>query len=223
MPRGRDPTGQDRRWILNDVPVTSPDADEPQQPEPQAGTEQPDPQQGAVYQPYPDPHAHQPAQPRPGTVVAAFWIAVVLPVVATVLIAVSAFLMRDALGSATAGLGGGDPEAAELARTAPLVLSAGVVVFYAVLTALWVVFGFKLRAGRNWARVVLTVFAALWLVNGLGSVVTGSSVATNAQGPNAGPLLVLGAVQSALAVAGMIAFLVLVWSRRSQWFFAAGR
>ena len=45
------------------------------------------------------------------------------------------------------------------------------VVIAVVIAGLYLLFAFKLRAGRNWARIVLTVLAALQLL----SVLTGQS------------------------------------------------
>lgn len=183
---------------------------------------------GAVtFQPYPSPSAPtqqsagQEAYARPRSVEAAFWIAVVAPVLSTMLIAVDLVLLH---GVYLSGLQA-DPEIQALTggpgEEVVRGISVGVLVFYVVLTALWIVFGVKMRAGRNWARITLTVFAALWLVNGLDAVATGSSPAGN-PALATWPMVALAAAQSALAVVVVGAFLVLAWVRRSNGFFAAG-
>jgi hypothetical protein len=51
-----------------------------------------------------------------------------------------------------------------------------VVVFAAIIAALYALFAFKLRAGRNWARIVLTIIAALdliGLISGRGGAAVG--------------------------------------------------
>lgn len=53
---------------------------------------------------------------------------------------------------------------AQLEAAANLVVIIAIVISV-VLTGLYVLFAYKLRAGRNWARVVLTVLAVLTLIN----------------------------------------------------------
>lgn len=47
---------------------------------------------------------------------------------------------------------------------------------------LWIFFGVKMRAGRNWARIVLTVFAAISIVANLVAAVTGPTPILSALG-----------------------------------------
>ena len=176
-------------------------------------------------QPYPDPHVAAAQQDRPRVIDAAFWIAIVVPVVATALLAVSLYLLQDLFASATGGL---PPEQRELlngqfGQNFVVVLFAAMLAFYVLLTALWILFGFKLRAGRGWARIALTFFAAAWLVNALSTVATGSGPTGGLQPSSTGPTVALGIAQTALGVVGMLAFLVLVWNARSNRFFAAAR
>lgn len=53
---------------------------------------------------------------------------------------------------------------AQLEAAANLVVIVAVVISV-VLTGLYVLFAYKLKAGRNWARIVLTVLAVLTLIN----------------------------------------------------------
>lgn len=180
------------------------------------------PQDPSNFQPYPDPSAAREGVDRPRAVEAAFWIAVVVPIVGTALLAASLYLLQDLFASATGGL---PPEqqqmlSSQFGRNFVLALFATMLGCYVVLTALWIAFGVKLRAGRNWARITLTFFAALWLVNALSSVATGSSPAGGLQPSGGGPVA-LGVAQTALGVVGMLAFLVLVWNGRANRYFAA--
>lgn len=165
--------------------------------------------------------------PRPATIDIAFWIAVVVPLVATVLIALSAWFAQGMVQEVIDVEG---PEAQQVANVAALV-STGIVVFvFAVLTALWILFAFKMRAGRNWARITLTVFAGLWVMNALAGLLSSPSgsnfskpadVSAAVEIPTA--VSALGYAQSALGLVAMVAFLVLVYLRPSNWFFQAAR
>lgn len=178
--------------------------------------------------PYAAPSAPDPGEPRrPGTVEAAFWLAVVVPVVATVLYAVSFFqtqgFTRELLAAEFAG---GQQELA--AQTAANVLVAFFVVatvVLVVLTALWIIFGFSLRAGRNWARVTLTVFAAVWVLAALSGLIVGGSGWGEGELPpgvvEPAGLVALGYARSALELVAMAAFIVLSYVKPSQWYFAA--
>ncbi|MEU6127619.1 hypothetical protein ABZ805_00460 [Saccharopolyspora sp. NPDC047091] len=170
--------------------------------------------------------AHQPAVPhplgpppepaappdRPGAVRAAFWLAVLVPVLVTVLYAVNSLLTRHFLAEVAAG-----PVAGIALVTSLLVLPAML-----VLTALWIAFGFQLRAGRGWARIVLTVFAGIWAFYSVGGLVTGSSALTGI-GPVPVPagIVAAGFAQSAVGLAAMLAFLVLVHLPASNRYFQA--
>jgi hypothetical protein len=176
-------------------------------------------------QPYPNPHLAAEPQERPRAVDAAFWIAIVVPVLATGLLAASLYQLQDLFTSATGGL---PPEQRQLlngqfGQNVVLVLFAAMLTFYLVLTALWIAFGFKLRAGRNWARITLTFFAAAWLVNALSAVATGSGPTGGLRPSSTGSTAALAIAQTALGLVGMLAFLVLVWNARSNRFFATAR
>lgn len=60
----------------------------------------------------------------------------------------------------------GDAEVANAIGTMQVMLAIGILLF----AVLFVLFAVKMRAGRNWARMVLTVFAAIGLINFLSSV-----------------------------------------------------
>ncbi|QUH06200.1 hypothetical protein HUO13_24070 [Saccharopolyspora erythraea] len=154
----------------------------------------------------------------------AFWIAMVLPLLVGVLDTVFAYLTNDATTASVNAL----LERYGVPPTPPTpsdwLLPALV---SAVLAALWIAFGFPLRAGRQWARVTLAVFAALWLFAELmGNVLTPVVFAVLGGewdlGLSTGMLVVLVLVRL-LATTGCIVFLVLVFSRRSNEFFRAPR
>jgi hypothetical protein len=76
------------------------------------------------------------------------------------------------------------------------------VVFLLVLAGLWIMFLLFMRGGRNWARVVITVVGAIWLVFTLPQVL--------------GPVVVLDllALLELVAIAATIAFAYLAPSNR---------
>jgi hypothetical protein len=84
-------------------------------------------------------------------------------------------------------------------RQIALVSSIVVAVLLLVVIALYLLFLFKMRAGRNWARIMTTIFAAIWIAFGLfGLLGIGEVLA-------AGPLGVLSAVLSVLLLVVLIA------------------
>lgn len=170
---------------------------------------------------------HDLAPPRrPGAVEAAFWIAVVLPLVVTVLSAISYLLLQGWMTDEIGNAGGYDDEVAQqvtqTVNSVMLAVFAVITVFYMILTGLWIAFGFKLRAGRNWARVVLTVFAGFWVMTGLSGIASGGLA--GALGPDAhlpGSYYALSYVQSGLGLLGSVAFMVLVFVKPSNDYFNA--
>lgn len=154
--------------------------------------------------------------PKSPAVEAAFWLAVVTPLVATVLFAAEFFLFNSALNAELAPIGGQRSTNAVLVGA----MAFGVVVC-AVLTALWIVFGFKMRAGRDWARVTLTVFAVFWAVWAVASLFS-ASISSVFENPPAG-LVVVSWAQPIWGLLAMVLFLALAYSKPSNWFFVAHR
>ena len=196
-----------------------------QHPQP-GGYPQPDPysQQGG-YQacnPYgapPAPQANMAPVERPMTINAAFWIAVVVPLVATVLLVVSALMTQGMLNDAAAAAGLDDTELTNSIFIGATVFST---IFYVILTGLWILFGFKLRAGRNWARIVLTIFAALWVLSSLFGLMTGGGYGDLPPGMDVSTgLIALTYAQNALGLVAMAAFITLVFLRPSNWYVQA--
>lgn len=163
---------------------------------------------------------------------AAFWVSVVIPLLSTVLAVVSYLLLLNFVGNL---FDAAAPESSTAAPQPDGVLSQirtfmlGVFIFltvvYLVLTALWILFGFKMRAGKNWARVTLTVFAGLWVLSSVGSLPSagGMTAFSSADLPGGveppGGLIALGYVQAAIGLAGMIAFVVLAFVGPSTRYF----
>lgn len=107
----------------------------------------------------------QPVQagPVPNTITAAFWCFMLTAVIALVyglLYLGAKQAIVDALHTANTN---GTLTDAQIETTANVTLGVLVVVFV-ILAALYAFFGFKLRAGRNWARIVLTIMVVLYVI-----------------------------------------------------------
>ena len=176
------------------------------------------------YESFPAPPAElRPA--RPGRVEAAFWIAVGAPLLITALHAVSSVLARGFLAGAV-GAAAAPPEVAELVVGVASAVGLAVLVLEVVLTALWIAFGLRLRAGRRWARSVLTAFAAVWAVYAVGGLITGGTGLLGglaAGSPTPPGILALGYAQSALGLAAAVAFLGLVRGPEANRYFGGER
>jgi hypothetical protein len=192
---------------------------------PQQGGYQPYPQGGS---PYGNPYAAPPVSAqemsvmqRPVTVTIAFWIAIVMPILTTLLTGLSTYLSWDVVDRAI----GSQDETAREAAGVGATIGIGLMAFiFLVLTGLWILFGIKMRAGRNWARITLTVFASIWelfAVIGLISSITGAAGSSLAGAEMTGNAVIVGYVQNGLVVLTMAAFIVLVFLKSSNWFFQA--
>ncbi|GAB3383147.1 hypothetical protein [Amycolatopsis echigonensis] len=127
---------------------------------------------------YPSPSDGTPAAapPRPAVITGAFWSFVAATVVGLAG-AVFLFFARDTLTDAMRRANGQNATRLTEAQidqavTIGIVVGAVIAVVFALLHLL---FAFKLRAGRNWARIVLTVLTALQVVSllaGQGTVVS---------------------------------------------------
>ena len=139
---------------------------------------------------------------RPGTVEAAFWIYLVsgvLTLALTLLVFTQAG--KQAIQNAVRQSGSTQNMSEDqLVQTAQIVAVAAAVIGLAIA----LLFAFKMRAGRNWARIVLTVFAVLSLLSLFG-VRTGTSF-TDFIGP----------------IVSLVA-LVLMWLPASNEYFAAAK
>ena len=86
--------------------------------------------------------------------------------------------------------------------------------------------GLRMRSGRHWARITLTVFASLWALSSLVALDRGDTQGFMTAGippffefPSS--YLVLDYARSALDLLAVDAFILLVFLRRSNRYFAA--
>ncbi|MEV6832004.1 hypothetical protein [Amycolatopsis sp. NPDC051102] len=122
----------------------------------------------------------QPAAPaRPGTVEAAFWAflaSTVIGLIGGLLI----FANRDGIARSLRDANrerNGNLTDAQIDQAVNIGMITAVVIAV-IIAALYLLFAFKLRAGRNWARIVLTVLTGLQLLSVLiGQSTIGSFVA----------------------------------------------
>jgi hypothetical protein len=118
------------------------------------------------------PTSASPVTPRPGTINGAFW-AFIASTVIGLLGGVLVFANKDALVDSTRNASrqnGTGLTDAQIDQAVTLTIGVAVVIAV-VIALLYLLFAVKLRAGRNWARIVLTVITALQLL----SVLTGQS------------------------------------------------
>lgn len=159
------------------------------------------------YRPDPGP---PPARPTP--VVAAFWLwlaAAVAAVVSGVLVFTS-----DIWAQAVASAGGASGLNGVSVPTLVSFVKTVAVVTMVIFVALYVFFAIKMLLGRNWARVVLTVVAALSI---LGSITQQAEVTVDGTVYSAGSGQAVRWVQAALAVLA----LVLMYLPAANAYFAA--
>lgn len=202
----------------------------PQSGTPSGGFPQQPQQQPGGYQPYsqnpfsaPPVPMHEMAVPqRPAQVETAFWIAVVLPLLVTVLNVVSYLVLQ---GHVHESIGGGaddvEREVASAVNGVMLVFFIILTIFYLILTGLWITFGFKLRAGRNWARITLTILAGFWAMSSLGTIGSGGLAGLSDTEALPGSYYALSYAQGGLGIIGTVAFVALVFLPKSNAFFDA--
>jgi hypothetical protein len=120
---------------------------------------------GSDQYPPPPPVDTGPAGPHPpSTIVAAFWgyvIAAIAGLLGGVIVLGSKQAIVDALREANAQNGGKLTEA-QIEQFANVGIVAALVIAV-IIALLYVLFAFKFKAGRNWARILLTVIAAFAL------------------------------------------------------------
>jgi hypothetical protein len=106
------------------------------------------------------------APARPSTVEGAFWAFIastVIGLVGGLLIFGNRDAITDALRNSNRQSGGGLTET-QIDQAVNIAMITAVVIAV-IIAALYLLFAFKLRAGRNWARIVLTVLTALQLLS----------------------------------------------------------
>jgi len=107
----------------------------------------------------------QAAVTPPTEVLGAFWGYVVAAVVTLVAGLLSLGQKQEVIDSVrAANKQGGSLTEDQINQVANLLITV-VVVVAVIFAALYLLFAFKLRAGRNWARIVLTIIAALALLS----------------------------------------------------------
>ncbi|HEY3505207.1 MAG TPA: hypothetical protein VGN37_20780 [Actinocatenispora sp.] len=169
---------------------------------------------------------------RPPAVEIAFWIAVVVPPLATVLNVAGFMVVKRAVDDVF-GTTGGDAQASmyELHDkvNGPLLgVFVVVTVVYLILGGLWILFALNMRSGRHWARITLTAFASLWALSSLVALIQGDTQNfTTADVPPffdfPSSYLVLDYARSALDLVAMAAFIPLVFLKQSNRYFATRR
>jgi len=160
---------------------------------------------------YPGAPATLPPKPAvPGSVNGSFWIFVVAAVwtVLSVVLVVNSSIWDQALAYARAN-GAITTDVDSVIG----IVKTTVIAFAVVFAALYVFFAFKMRAGRNWARITLTVLAALSLVQAFGYRGT---VTVGDQTYVASHLW-----QGILAAALSLIAIILMWVKPSNDYFAA--
>lgn len=182
------------------------------------------------------PYAQTPAiagYPRPATIGVAFWIAILAPIVATVLGALNFLFLQSWASNAINATGGdpGDPDIQSVQHAASIgvIVLGGVATFFSlVLTLLWILFAFQMRAGRNWARVVLTIFASIWCLSAIYILITaargglgGLELPADVQPPTS--VAIISFALGAMGLISMAMFIVLVFLKPSNWYFQANR
>jgi len=161
-----------------------PGAGYPPPPGEQGGYPTQAPYQGAAGYPgaYPGGAGLPPEPVRPNTVTWAFWcwIATTVASLITLIITLTSSVWTDAVN---AGVDSGIRQSGQsinidvqsLVNTVKIVS----VIAFLVFAGVYLLFAFKMRAGRNWARIVLTVFGALTLLSSFNT--STSSVTVNGQ------------------------------------------
>ncbi|MEU5848762.1 hypothetical protein [Saccharopolyspora shandongensis] len=90
------------------------------------------------------------------------------------------------------------------------------------LTALWVIFAFRMRAGRNWARTTLAILAGIWLLYGLFGIsqmliIVDFQLGSLIDQPGA----LIASVELLMVLVAIPVFLVLVFLKPSNQYFKA--
>lgn len=141
-----------------------------------------------------------PAPARPTTVVAAFWVWMLVLVTS---IASTALLFTGDYFDRVMVLVRDTPGAAAVVEASKALIIGGVVFGLAVSLFIFLFFGGKMYTGRNWARVVLTVLGGLSVLSGaLGSSTTALADVSEDLRPDS--VIALGWAGAALAAIAII-------------------
>lgn len=162
---------------------------------------------------YPNPSYNLPSSApivRPGTVQGAFLIYLISAAISllSIILVMTSDVWDQAIAASGANTSGLNVDA--LITTAKTIT----IVIGVILLALYLFFAFKMRAGRNWARIVLTVLSALSI---LSSFSASASVTVNNQTFSSSTSQILGYVGAVLAAVAI----VLMYMGPSNQFFAS--
>jgi hypothetical protein len=140
---------------------------------------------------------------RPNTVTYAFWCWLATTAVSLVglILTLTSPIWDQAVAAGVQTSGGVTLDVQSLVTTVRIIA----VVVFLIFAGVYLLFAFKMYAGRNWARIVLTVFGALSLLSAL--TPTTSSVTVNGEvysPTSSGLTSVLPWVSALLAVAGIV-------------------
>ena len=148
---------------------------------------------------YPGGAGLPPEPPRPNTVSLAFWCWILTTVAALVglIFTLTSPVWDDAIN---AGIRQSGSNVSFDVNSLVATIKVTSVVVFLIFAGVFLLFAFKMYAGRNWARIVLTVFGGLSVVSAV--MPNTSSVNVNGQTfqPNSGP----GWVTVVLAVVGIV-------------------
>jgi uncharacterized membrane protein YjgN (DUF898 family) len=152
------------------------------------------------------------ARPEPpGSVKGAFAIYLIVALLAIVgiVLALTSSVWNDAIAASANDSG---VDAQSLVNTAKVVT----VVVGVIFLALYLLFAFKMRAGRNWARIVLTVLSALSIISAFSA---SASVNVNGHVYKSSSTQVSGWIGVVLAIVAI----VLMYLSASNAYFAASK
>ncbi|QGK71655.1 hypothetical protein GIY23_20940 [Allosaccharopolyspora coralli] len=145
--------------------------------------------------------------PKPQAVEIAFYLAVGIPLFWTIMQTVGYLFMPRVDGPNVMLYGG-----------------IAMAVLGLIGATIWIVLGFLMWRGANWARVVLLVLGAIWSVSTLSSLVGGVILLVVGVSAETGVSVGMGVVSlvtSVVTLAGLITFAVLVLRASSNRFFNA--
>ncbi len=156
----------------------------------------------------------RPLPAPPGPVKGAFLIYLVAALISVVgiVLVLTSNVWNQAIAAAGTSTAADGTSADSVVNAAKIIT----VVFAAVFIALYLLFAFKMRAGRNWARIVLTVLSALSILSAARS---SASVTVNGQSFSVGSSQATGWIGAALAVVAI----VLMYMGPSNAYFAASK
>ncbi|WP_101377145.1 hypothetical protein [Saccharopolyspora spinosa] len=150
---------------------------------------------------------------RPSSINNAFWAGIASVVVGFAMLAAAFLLVSDAelqlVLEETAAQG--QRLTMEQARGIYSVVLVMLTVIVAIIAALWIMFLFFMRRGRNWARIVITVVGAVWILLTLPSIAGGTAGG------------IASALLSVLQVLTVAATIVFAYLAPSNQYFQTGR